>query len=383
MNSPLFYIKKSYKISSPLWTSKKQSFLEIMKFLKPQSAHRTSCAVKSFFLILLLCATSLSGCVDEELEVWQGYVEGEFVYAASPLGGQLDKIYVKKGDQITAGNPLFTLEREYEKAGVDEANEQLAKALSDLANKRKGSRPSELASITARLRKAKAAETLAATEYKRRANLYRSRTISEEERDQARTDYEQAKQLVHEISSELKTANLGSRSDEIAAAESAVEAAKARLEQALWNYNQKAQSAPRSGLVFDTIRYEGEWVPAGKPVVSILPPENRKIRFYVPETIVGSFSIGENLLLNFDGIAKPIPVKLTYISPQAEYTPPVIYSSQSRAKLVFMLEAYPPFDKAILLNPGQPVDVSRSAENFIHNDGFLSRVKAYFRSSNE
>lgn len=338
-------------------------------------------SIKKYILTLLIISCAfLNACINEELKVWQGYVEGEFIYISSPLGGQLDEVAVKKGDIITAGHPLFALEREFEKAGVDEASENLDKTLNDLADKRKGRRPSEIDSIKARLRKAKAAESLAATEYKRRAALYHSRTISEEERDQARTDYEQATQQVHEISSELKTATLGSRSDEIKAAQSAVEAARARLEQARWSYTQKAQTAPRSGLVFDTIRYKGEWVPAGKPVISILPPENRKVRFYVPETIVGGFTVGEMLLLNYDGLAEPIKIKLTYISPQAEYTPPVIYSSQSRAKLVFMLEAYPAIDQAILLKPGQPVDVSRSVAGFVRNDGFISKLKAYFEN---
>ncbi|ACS80397.1 HlyD family secretion protein [Maridesulfovibrio salexigens] len=334
-------------------------------------------------IVAILLSTLLCGCNETESKLWQGYVEGEFVYVSSPLGGQLDEISVRKGQTVVTGQPLFTLEREFEKSGVDEAEGNLDRTISDLADKRKGRRPSEIASIKARLRKAVAAERLAATEYKRRADLYSTRTISEEERDQARTDYEQATQLVKEIKSELKTATLGSRTDEINAAESSVRAAQAKLEQARWNYDQKAQSAPRSGLVFDTIRYEGEWVAAGKPIISILPPENRKVRFYVPEQIVGSFKIGEKLLVNFDGLAKPIPVTLSYISAQAEYTPPVIYSSQSRAKLVFMLEAVPAEDKAVLFKPGQPVDVSRTAGGFKIDNGFFARIKNYFRSSDD
>ena len=336
----------------------------------------------SYVIVAILLSTLLCGCNETESKLWQGYVEGEFVYVSSPLGGQLDEISVRKGQTVVAGQPLFTLEREFEQAGVAEAEENLDKIISDLADKRKGRRPSEIASIKARLRKAVAAKKLASTEYKRRAALYSSRTISEEERDQARTDYEQAIQLVKEIKSELKTATLGSRSDEISAAESSVKAAQAKLEQARWNYDQKAQSAPRTGLVFDTIRYQGEWVAAGNPVLSILPPENRKVRFYVPEQIVGGFKIGERLLVNFDGLSAPIPVTLNYISAQAEYTPPIIYSSQSRAKLVFMLEAAPSIDKAVLFKPGQPVDVSRTEEGFILENGFFARIKNYFRSNN-
>ncbi|WP_432735833.1 HlyD family secretion protein [Maridesulfovibrio sp. FT414] len=324
----------------------------------------------------------LSGCNDMEDRLWQGYVEGDFVYVSSPLGGQLQDVLVRKGDQTAAGHPLFVLERGFEQAGVSEAEENLDRAENDLADKRKGRRPSEIASIKARLKKAEAAEVLAETEYRRRVALYKSRTISEEERDRARTDYEQATHQVREIRSELQTASLGSRSDEVKAAESAVKAAQARLDQARWNYDQKAQAAPRNGLVFDVIRYKGEWVPAGSPVLSILPPENRKVRFYVPEQIVGGFRIGEELLLNYDGLEQPIALRLTYISPQAEFTPPVIYSSQSRAKLVFMLEAVPSLDNAALLKPGQPVDVSRSAENFKFENGLFARLLSMFRSSN-
>lgn len=342
-------------------------------------------AVKILCYLIVGCTLSclLCACNETESKLWQGYVEGEFIYVASPLGGQLDEISVRKGQNVEAGQPLFTLEREFERAGVEEAEGNLDRAISDLADKRKGRRPSEIASIRARLRKAVAAERLAATEYKRRAELFQSKTISEEERDKARTDYEQATHLVKEIKSELKTATLGSRRDEINAAQSAVKAAQAKLEQARWNLEQKAQSAPRSGLVFDLIRYRGEWVGPGKPVLSILPPENRKVRFYVPEAIVGSFKPGEELLVNFDGLHQPVPMRLSYISPQAEFTPPVIYSSQSRAKLVFMLEATPPADKALLFKPGQPVDVSRSAENFTLENGFISGIKNYFRSGYE
>ncbi|WP_320169524.1 HlyD family efflux transporter periplasmic adaptor subunit [Maridesulfovibrio sp.] len=331
---------------------------------------------------LLLIIVALGGCNNTEETLWQGYVEGELVYVSAPLGGQLEEVHATKGEQVTAGQPLFVLERGFEKAGIAEAEENLDRAENDLADKRKGRRPSEIASIKARLRKAEAAEVLAATEYRRRAELYKSHTISEEERDRARTDHEQAVHLVGEIRSELKTATLGSRSDEIKAAESAVEAARARLEQARWNFDQKAQAAPRTGLVFDTIRYRGEWVPAGSPVLSILPPENRKVRFYVPERIVGDFKVGEILLMNYDGLAKPLPLKLVYVSPQAEYTPPVIYSSQSRAKLVFMLEAVPESSSnALMLKPGQPVDVSRTPEGFIRNNGFFSRLLSFFGSS--
>jgi len=130
-----------------------------------------------------------------------------------------------------------------------------------------------------------------------------------------------------------------------------------RLTQAEWNFNQKKQTAPQTGLVYDTLFRQGEWVPAGKPVVVLLPPQNIKVRAFVPETRVGSIHYGDTVRVAVDGVSAPFIGKVSYVSPRAEYTPPVIYSKESRDKLVFMIESV--FDPAVSANlhPGQPVDV--------------------------
>ena len=130
-----------------------------------------------------------------------------------------------------------------------------------------------------------------------------------------------------------------------------------RLAQAEWNFNQKKQSAPQSGLVYDTLFRQGEWVPAGKPVVVLLPPQNIKVRAFVPETRVGSIHYDDPIQVTVDGVQNPFIGKVSYISPRAEYTPPVIYSRESRAKLVFMIESVFEPQVAANLHPGQPVDV--------------------------
>src|SRR5205807_4430103 len=130
-----------------------------------------------------------------------------------------------------------------------------------------------------------------------------------------------------------------------------------RLAQAEWNFNQKKQTAPQTGLVYDTLYRQGEWVAAGKPVVVLLPPQNIKVRAFVPEIQIGAIHYGQTVRVTVDGVRDPFIGKVSYISPHAEYTPPVIYSRESRAKLVFMVEAV--FDPATAakLHPGQPVDV--------------------------
>ncbi|GAB7022154.1 HlyD family secretion protein [Salidesulfovibrio brasiliensis] len=299
----------------------------------------------------------LAGC-SEPPATWQGYVEGEYVYVAAPIGGQLETLSVTRGQTVPEGAPLFTLERSFEAAGVAEAEDNLRRAENELTNLSKGKRPSELAEIQARLRKARSAMLLAEAEYRRREKLFEESTISEEERDRSLTDYRTARQQVAQIRAELETANLGAREDEQKAAEANVSAASAKLEQARWTFDQKAQSAPEQALVFDTIRQPGEWVPAGNPVVSLLPPENRIVRFFVPEPVVGTLRPDMQVTVTYDGATAPIPARITYISPEAEYTPPVIYSSSTRYKLVFRVEAAPvESGDALRLNPGQPVDV--------------------------
>lgn len=307
--------------------------------------------------LFIAFAVFLTGCSDTPGNLFQGYVEGQYVLVSAPIGGALESLSVVRGTRIEEGTPLFTLEHDYELAAVSEATHGLQRAQNNLANREKGQRPSEIASIKAQLRKARASANLARLEYERRVKLIAEQTISQEELDRAKSDYDQNLQAVRQISADLTTARLGARSDEIRVAASEVLQAQAKLDQATWNLNQKSQSAPSAGLVFDTLYRVGEWVGPGKPVVSLLPATNVEIRFFVPETMVGRLHKGDMTSVRIDGVATPVPAEIYYISPVAEYTPPVIYSSQSRAKLVFMIRARPSLDDARHLHPGQPVDV--------------------------
>ena len=221
-------------------------------------------------LTLFLFFGALASCEKAPNDYVQGYVEGEFVYVSSPLGGNLQHLFVRRGDQVSAGQPLFTLDPTMEKAAHDQAQAALA---------------------------------LSKADYKRQEQLFRSGPAAAQDIDRARSTRDQDQQ---------------------------------RLTQAEWNLGQMKQDASQAGLVFDTLFREGEWVAAGKPIVMLLPPPKIKVRAFVPETFAGTIS---------------------YISSRAEYTPPVIYSRESRAKLVFLVEIH--FDPAIAakLHPGQPVDV--------------------------
>jgi len=165
---------------------------------------------------------------------------------------------------------------------------------------------------------------------------------------------------VAETEAQLATAQLGGRIDTITAAEADVAAAQAALDRAGWSVAQKNQTAPRAALVYDTLYREGEFVPAGTPVVALLPAENIKVRFFVPEAEFGALKAGDLVKISLTGRPAPFDARVSYLSPRPEFTPPVLYNRENRAKLVFMVEALPVDATAARdLHPGQPVDVSR------------------------
>jgi HlyD family secretion protein len=304
---------------------------------------------------VVLC--HLAGCNSTDQNRVQGYVEGEYVDVSSPLAGTLETLSVERGDQVVAGVPLFALDAVPEKAARDEAKDKLAMARANWEDAKKGKRPSEIESIEAQLRQAKTAIALSEQELARRERLLPSHATSEEELDRARSARDQDRQRAAQLLADLQTARLGSRADQIAAAEANIRASEAALVRAKWDLAQKRRSAPQAGVVFDTLYRPGEWVAAGRPVVVLLPPQNIKVRAFVPQTQIGTVQVGQAMRVSVDGVAEPFLGKVSFISPQAEYTPPVIYSRQSRAKLVFKIELVFDPRAAANLHPGQPVDV--------------------------
>ena len=290
---------------------------------------------------------------------YQGYLEGEYIYVSSPLAGRLETLAVTKGSRVDVGAALFTLERSSELAAQRQAADQLLTAQARLEDLKKGSRPTELATLDARLDQARAAAELSKLDLDRQAGLFKGHVISESDFDRARLTHERNTSAVEELSAQIATAKLGGRTDAVAAAEGEVAAAAAAKERADWSVEQKAQSAPRAALVYDTLYRSGEFVAAGLPVVSLLPPENLKVRFFVPEAEFAALKAGASVQVNITGVATPLIAKVSYLSPQPEYTPPVLYNRENRSKLVFMVEAVFA-DGAVArdLHPGQPADVT-------------------------
>jgi HlyD family secretion protein len=264
---------------------------------------------------------------------------------------------VRRGDTVAASAPLFTLESAQERAARAEAEARVARARAALANLEKGRRPAEVETVRAQLAQAQAAARASESDLERTRKLVADRFLSQQQLDNALARRDADRSRVAELVAQVSVANLPARSDEIAAAQAEVRAAADALAQAQWRVDQKMQSAPTAAVVSDTLYEPGEYVAAGAPVVSLLPPGNVKVRFYVPEAVIATVRTGATASVRCDGCDAPIDVRIDFIAPQAEFTPPVIYSRESRSKLVFMVEVT--FDPATAadLHPGQPVDV--------------------------
>lgn len=288
---------------------------------------------------------------------WSGYVEGEYVYVSAPLGGTLSQVNVRAGDQAVKDMALFSLESVSEQAARLEAEARLARANAQQSNAGKGKRTEEIAVIQAQIKQARAQALLMDSALTREQQLVKQGFVSAAHSDELRAARAQSSARLEELELQLKVAQLPARADERDVAKADADAAQQLVQQAAWREAQKSRTAPVDAVVTDTFFRVGEWVQPGQPVLSLLPPGNIKVRFFVPETAVGHLQVGAAVNIACDGCGAPIQARISYISSRAEYTPPVIYSNVQRAKLVFMVEARPSAPDGARLKPGQPVDV--------------------------
>ncbi|MBS0359045.1 MAG: HlyD family efflux transporter periplasmic adaptor subunit [Proteobacteria bacterium] len=235
----------------------------------------------------------------------QGYVEGRYAYMAPNFSGVLTSLFVSRGDHVVVGQPLYVLEQQPESDIEKQSEAQKEQTIAQL----------ELAKLT----------------LKRYQELVRKNAIDQNAVDTAQSN-------VNALTAQLASTN-------------------AMLTQARWSSSKKIVNSSQVAEVFDTYYMVGEYVQAGKPVLSLLPPNQIKFIFFIPEPQLSEIKLNEEVKITCDGCKKESKAKISFISPQAEYTSPLVYSNESRGKLVYRVEAIPAEDPA-QFHPGQPVLVS-------------------------
>lgn len=305
-------------------------------------------------LNLCLMLTCLAGCEKPSDGALHGYVEGDYLYVAAPDAGWITMIAVDDGDKVAAGAPLFTLDATREQAALAQAQAGLDQAVAELADRQTGSRTEEIAGLSAQLREAGAALRLARQDLDRQKALAADNVAARARLEQAQAHAAQMTARVERMRAELATARLPARPDRLVAGQAAVAGAQAALAQAQWRLDQRRILSPVDARVDEVVRDTGEWAPANALVVSLLPPGAVKLVLFIPERRRAELSLGKALSVTCDGCKPSLTASVTRIASEAEYTPPVIYSRDTAAKLVYRVEARLTPDPAALI-PGQPV----------------------------
>jgi HlyD family secretion protein len=171
---------------------------------------------------------------------------------------------------------------------------------------------------------------------------------------QVKASLTNAQQTYDRASSLLKT-GAGTQKD-YDAAEAVLRDAQARLNSSQTRLSRRRIFSAVDGTIQQIYFRPGEMVPGGRPVLSLLPPGNIKVRFYIPQSMLPGIAYGDEIKVDCDGCAGRLTARVSFIARQSEFTPPVIYSLEERAKLVFLIEALP--EKPGALRVGQPVSVT-------------------------
>lgn len=261
-------------------------------------------ALKKLLLLLTIVIFFISCSRDNSNHLY-GYIEGEYTYIASGIAGTLLKLYVKRGQGVKENDLLFELDPEPDKAAMEAAKANVEQLQAQVA--------------------------LAKIVLKRYQDLYLHHATDANTRDEKQTDYEtKLKQL---------------------------QSAEKNLIETDWAYQQKTLYSPATGQVFDTFYRVGEKVAANQPVLAILTPDNIKVLFYIPEKQLSQIHLGQTIHFTCDNCKTSTKATISYISPEAEYTPPIIYSEKTRNTLVYLVRADLSPEASKQYHPGQPLDI--------------------------
>lgn len=300
----------------------------------------------------------VGGCTSSADDGLTGYVESDMVYLAVPTGGTLGVLEVNRGSRVVLGQLLFELDTENEKLATAESAARLQQTEAQLKNLQSGRREPEINVLQQQIAQANSIQIAAGLKLKRNEDLVVQGFVSPTALDDLKAEYSRATARVRELDAQLSGARLKARPQEIASAEAGTQAAQQVLAQVQWREKQKRHVSPINGIVFDVLYRRGELVPPNTPVLALMPDDSLKVRFYVPQALVSKYTLGSAVSVHCDGCATNFKAVINFVSPTAEYTPPMIYSNENRQKLVFLLEAKPEKNAGKGLNPGLPVSIN-------------------------
>lgn len=272
--------------------------------------------MKPIWVIAL--AALAAACGKHADDSLQGYAEADYIYLASQESGVVAELFVREGDRVDAGAPVFRLEPD-----------RLGLAAQSAAASR--------AALADAVEAAQANAVLARTNYGRSLELYERGFMP-----RARLDSDRAAR-------DAANARLEQARRELAGAQAESGLARERL-------SDLQGAAPAAGAIERIFHRPGEVAAAGDPIASLLTPDNMKVRFFAPEAYLSRLRMGAQVNVSCDGCASNITARISFIATEPQFTPPVIYSLERRDKLVYLVEAR--LDQPGAVRPGMPVTIA-------------------------
>ncbi len=307
--------------------------------------------LRPLVIVALLIAVAVAAWLllgrSERIETLSGYIEGESLYLSAPVAGTIEWVTAVEGTRVPGGQRLFAIAPATLTAQGQQARAGLAAARTQIASAEATARQAE-------------AEAGAATAEAERARRDLARLLSVQGEDPAAVagrDVDAARAAVRSAEARVAAARrtADARRAQIEAARAQAAEAEGGEREVQIRVDQLSPQAPAPARVEEVFFQPGEWVAANQPVVSLLPDERVKVRFYVPEQEVSRYRPGTRVRFSCDGCPAGLAATIRYVSPRPEFTPPIIFSRDSRDRLVFMVEAWPA--RPAGLRPGLPVDV--------------------------
>jgi membrane fusion protein YbhG len=288
-----------------------------------------------------------------------GTIEATESQLGFATGGQIVALPVQEGQLVKAGTLLGALDSAETLARVAQWSAQAGAARAQLIELQRGSRTEEIAQARAQVVAADQTAADAARDLARIKGLADRDLVSRQSLDQAQVTSDVAAARLDQARAQLSLVEAGPRPEKIAAQRAQVISAEAQLRAAEAAAGHLRLYAPGDGII--TIRYHepGETVGPGVPVVALLDPSDRWVRIYVPENRIGQVSLGERATIRSDSWPdSTFAGEVEFISPQAEFTPRNVQTTEERVRLVYAVKVRITGDSGLRLKPGTPADVA-------------------------
>lgn len=285
-----------------------------------------------------------------------GNIEMTEAEVSFKIPGRVEERLVAEGESVTAGQVVARLDsRELvQEKALRQA--QVGSAQAALAELQAGSRTEEIAQAQALLERAQADRERAQVEFERQKRLYQREVISTREYDLARTTHDGAEARVREAREYLALVKKGPRREKIDQARASLRASEQVLAQAQTRLEYTVAVSPLSGIVLSKNIEPGEVVSAGTPVVTVGEVSQVFLRAYINETDLGRVKVGQKVKVTTDTFpGKSYEGHISFLAPQAEFTPKNIQTQKERVKLVYRIKVEIPNPK-MELKPGMPAD---------------------------